>query len=207
MVDHFILFDNVQYTERDWRNRNRVKTAQGITWLTVPIKDNSIRNKRIYEIEIDGAEWISSHLELIRRNYTRAKFYDEVYPLVIKLFEEFQGRFLLSDINEISINYIANLLKIQTNITAARFEFPTEFDSNEKLIYLCMKYNADFYLSGPSAKAYLDKDMFQRNSIQLGFVEYMTLQYHQPWGEFVPNLSILDALFNVGIAKVREVLK
>ena len=207
MVDKFVLFDNVQYTERDWRNRNRIKTAQGTTWLTIPIENNSLRGRLICEIEAKGKEWGESHLEIIRRNYSRARFFDEVFPVVTDLFGKFKKLSMLTEINEVSINYISELLSIRTKILPARYKLPPELDANDKLIYICKKENASFYLSGPKAKSYLNVEKFRSNAVQFGFIEYASLEYPQPWGNFVSNLSIIDVLFNLGIEHTREKLK
>ena len=81
-VDHFVILDDVQFTKRDWRNRNLIKTSQGTQWITVPVISKGKYDQKINEVLIDGNSWRQEHLNSFKANYSRAKYFDQIYQLL-----------------------------------------------------------------------------------------------------------------------------
>ncbi len=197
LVDEFIIYDEVQYTRRDWRNRNKIKTKNGAIWLTVPVKAKGKYYQKIRDTEIDGSSWKEIHWKTIKANYSRAPFFKNFAEKIenIYLFEEFTH---LSKLNRRLISEICCYLKIKTKIRDS-FEFKLAEDRNERLLRICKDTNASEYISGPSAKNYIDEKIFINNNIKLTFADYSNYgEYNQLWGLFENNLSILDLIFNYG---------
>jgi len=200
MVDEFMLFDEAQYTRRDWRNRNKIKTPQGAQWLTIPVQVKGKFHQRIDETLVSDAAWIDDHLKSIKHNYARAGAFKEVYPVLEELYRSLTPLTRLSDVNYALLRGLSDLLGIKTPLT-----WSTDYDSVEgktdRLISLCQQAGADEYISGPSARAYMDHDLFERSGIKLTYVDYSGYpEYPQIYPPFDHGVSLLDLLLNVGIA-------
>jgi hypothetical protein len=196
-VDEFILFDDMQYTRRDWRNRNQIKTPQGLHWLTVPVKVKGKYHQSIRETEIDGTEWAPQHWKALCQNYRRAKHFDEVAAWLEPIFlAEPPGH--LSTLNRTLIEAVCRFLGIKTIITNS-WDYELEEGKTERLAGLCAQAGGARYVSGPSAKDYIDENVFTERGLDLAWFAYGGYPpYPQLWGEFVHNVSILDLLFNCG---------
>ena len=198
-VDEFILYDDVQFTRRDWRNRNRIKTPQGVQWLSIPV-GKSI-HRRIRDVEV-CAPWRENHWETLERNYRQALSFNETAEWLQPLYLESQIT-NLSDINKSLIEAICDKLGIKTRITSSS-DYELIGDRNERLVNLCLQTTATHYVSGPAAKAYLDSQKFSENSISVDWFDYSEQNpYPQLWGGFVEGLSVLDGLFNIGSKLMR----
>ena len=196
-VDEFIIYDEMQYTRRDWRNRNKIKTQNGPIWLSVPVKVKGKYYQKIRDTEIDGSAWKNNHWKTIKTNYCKAPFFKIFAERIenIYCFEEFTH---LSKLNRRLINEICSFLKIKTKIRDS-FEFELSADRNDRLVGICKQTNATEYISGPSAKNYLDEKFFNNNNITVSFADYSNYcEYRQLWGGFENNLSVLDLIFNYG---------
>lgn len=193
-MDEFILYDDVQFTKNDWRNRNRIKTSQGLQWLTIPV-GKSIHRK-IRDVEVT-ALWRESHWKALVTNYRRANGFEEVAEWLQPLF--FESRLTnLSQINREFIDVVSKKIGISTRITNSN-DYELSGNRIERLQNLCLQANATHYVSGPAAQAYLDKESFSEKTLTLEWFKYPPQKpYPQLWGEFVANLSILDLLLNVG---------
>lgn len=202
-VDTFVLYDNVQYTNRDWRNRNRIKTAQGIKWLSIPVESGEIGRRNIKDIRVFDSSWSHNHLETIRRNYSKAEFFDECFPTLRDLYNSISKSLYLSEINEFLLREICRLLEIRTEIVVARFDFDNTLTANEKLIEICKLFKSNMYVSGPAARAYLNEDEFSGQGIGVQYFQYRNRVYKQLWGDFQPGLSVVDELFNSGFLTLR----
>lgn len=195
-VDQFIFYDDVQYTKNDWRNRNKIKTKDGLFWVTIPI---GARNERlIYEVEIDDQSWAKKHWETIKQSYSMAPYFN-TYK---EFFEDvYLGarRTNLSDLNQYLIKTISKeFLGIQTEFRDSR-EFQPEGKKLDRLINLLKKAKADLYLSGPTARDYIDETWFQDEGIELVFKDYTGYpEYPQLFPPFEHAVSIIDILFNCG---------
>ncbi len=196
-VDELILYDDMQYTRRDWRNRNKIKTPQGLQWLTVPVKVKGKFHQRIRDTEIDGTDWQASHWKALRANYSRAAHTDAIVTTLAPLYLD-AAYTHLSVLNRALIDWVCAYLGIQTRITDSSAYQLVE-GKTERLVDLCRQVGATEYISGPAARAYLDDALFLDAGITVTFFEYHGYApYPQLWGDFVPDVSVLDLLFNCG---------
>ena len=195
-VDLFLFYDDVQYTTRDWRTRNRIKTAARPAWLTIPV--GADRNRLVCEVAINDDRWAEKHWKTIRHAYARAPFFAH--------YEEFfRERYMgtrwdnLSAFNQaMTVGIARNLLGITTAFRDSR-EFRSEGRRLDKLLDLLEKASATTYVTGPSAASYIDAERFREAGIDLiykdysGYPEYP--QFHPP---FEHGVSVIDLLFHTG---------
>ena len=198
MVDEFILLDEVQYTKRDWRNRNRIKTAQGPTWLTIPVQVKGRYHQRIDEVEIADRGWAERHWQTLRQAYASAACFDVLADQVAAVYEDASGLQRLSDVNRLVLDALCPLLGIETAITWST-DYASTGSKTERLATLCEQAGADEYVSGPAAGDYLEEDEFASRGIAVRWMDYEGYpEYPQVHPPFDPAVSILDLLFNVG---------
>jgi hypothetical protein len=196
-VDEFILYDDMQYTRRDWRNRNRIKTPQGLQWLTVPVKVKGKYLQTIRETEIDGTRWRNEHWTALCRNYRRALQFDVIAERLEPLY--LQGEYsFLSHLNRTFIEWVCAQLGIRTKISNS-WDYQLGEGRTERLVNLCLQAGGGEYVSGPAAREYIDASVFSDRGIKLSWFDYSEYAaYPQLWGEFQHGVSILDLLFNCG---------
>jgi hypothetical protein len=196
-VDEFILYDDVQYTIRDWRNRNIIKTSSGPLWLTIPVEVKGMYFQKIKDTRISDLTWWRKHWASIVHSYSRAKH----FPMQKELFEELYSRAadkLLSHVNYRFIVAICRILGISTTISWS-MDYKLIGDKTERLVHLCQQAGATAYLSGPSAKAYLDEDLFRNEGIAVSYMDYSGYpEYTQLYPPFQSQVSIIDLIFNEG---------
>lgn len=195
-VDEFIFYDDVQYTNRDWRNRNKIKTPNGLLWLSVPVGED--RNRLICEVEIPDDAWQKKHWQSILQFYAKAPFFDE-YRF---FFENFYMNEKHANLSDMNINLIK---KICSEILGIRTVFRNSGEFNllgkkeNRMLELLEKTGATHYLSGPAAKSYIDERNFAAKDIKLEWMDYSGYpEYRQLFGKFEHGVSILDLIFNVG---------
>jgi hypothetical protein len=202
-VDLFIFHDDLQYTKGDWRNRNKIKTPNGLVWLTVPVKYEHT-SQRICDTRIDYSQkWREKHLNQFRANYSKTGFLLEA----MNLWEEglsFEDP-TISQLNIRLVRLISGYLGIRTPL-ALSSEYAATGTKTDRLIQLIRKVEATAYLSGPNAEVYLNKSLFRDHGIRLEYKKYDYPAYPQPWGEFVGMVSVMDLIANVG-PKARNYLK
>lgn len=197
MVDEFILFDDMQYTRRDWRNRNLIKTKDGLKWLTIPVEVKGKYYQKIKDTKVSSISWGEDHWKTIRHNYSAASHFREFRDIFEPLYCECQEEFL-SRINYRFLKAICGILNINTKISWA-MDYPLLEGKTERLIGLCKSAGAAHYLSGPAAKDYIDEKLFKKEGISLSYMDYSGYPpYSQLYGEFAHNVSIMDLLFNEG---------
>lgn len=196
-VDEFILYDDMQYTRRDWRNRNQIKTPLGQQWLTIPVLVKGKYFQKIRDTEIDGNDWISSHWKSLEQNYRRSPHYYEIAEWLEPLyFNDVHTQ--ISSLNRSFIEAICSYLGIRTRITNS-WDYELVEGQTERLASLCLQAGGGEYISGPAAKDYLDENVFLDSDIKLTWFDYSGYQpYSQLWGEFIHGVTILDLLFNCG---------
>lgn len=196
-VDEFILYDDMQYTRRDWRNRNQIKTPQGLQWLTVPVKVKGKYHQTIRETEIDGADWAGTHWKTIVLNYRRAPHFEEVAAVFEPFYRQHQY-IHLSVLNRELIEAVCGYLGITTKISNS-WDYQLIEGKTERLADLCSKAGGTEYISGPAAKDYIEEHLFTERGIKLSWFDYAGYpEYPQLWGEFTHGVTILDLLFNCG---------
>ncbi|GAB2492638.1 WbqC family protein [Pseudoxanthomonas sangjuensis] len=196
-VDEFIVYDCVQYTKNDWRNRNQIKTAQGKAWLTVPVRQHSLE-QTIEQTEVADASCFRKHWTSFRQSYARAPHLDYCRERLEPIFLELGGCRLLSQVNLRTIKAICDMLGIGTIIRDAR-EYDLVGDRNERLVNLCRQAGASTYLSGAAARAYLDETLFSSEGIAVEWMRYDGYpEYAQPHPPFDHHVSVLDLLAVTG---------
>lgn len=196
-VDEFILFDDMQYTRRDWRNRNKIKTPQGIKWLSVPVRVKGRYHQTIRETEIDGDKWSKSHWNSFTQHYRRASHFTEVAEFIEPIYTQNQYTHL-SLLNNTFIEAICGFLGIQTKITNSS-DYRLVDGKTERLVDLCIQAGGTEYISGPAAKGYIQEQAFSDQGITLTWFDYAGYsEYPQLWGPFTHEVTILDLLFNCG---------
>jgi hypothetical protein len=196
-VDEFILYDDMQYTRRDWRNRNQLKTPQGVKWLTVPVQVKGKYNQTIKDTEIDGSDWASTHWKAWSQNYRRTSYFDEIATWLEPLYVA-ETYTHLSPLNRRFIEAVCNYLGIKTVISNS-WDYALLDGKTERLADLCLQAGGTEYISGPAAKNYIEESAFRERDIKLTWFDYGGYpEYPQLWDEFTHEISILDLLFNCG---------
>jgi hypothetical protein len=196
-VDEVILYDDMQYTRRDWRNRNRIKTPRGLQWLTVPVRAKGKYHQKIRETEIDDPDWAQAHWKTLFQNYRRAPCFDEVAKWLEPLYLS-HAYTHLSHLNRSFLEAICKYLGITTRLSNS-WDYELVDGKTERLANLCIQSGGTEYISGPSAKDYIQESAFSERGIKLTWFDYSGYpEYPQLWGEFEHAVSVLDLLFNCG---------
>lgn len=202
-VDIFIFFDDVDFTKRDWRTRNKIKTPNGDIWLTVPVK-KAPRGTKIFEIEISqDINWQEKHYQTIKQYYKKTKYFDDYKWILEEIYVKKKWN-NLSEFNIFTTKLLAEILGIET-IFINSLDLETTGNKDDKLIDLCKKVNGDFYLSGPAAKNYIENEKFKKEGIQLAYIKYDYPEYSQKIGDFNHYVTILDVLFNCGEESYKKI--
>lgn len=201
--DIFVIYDEVQYTKNDWRNRNLIKTKNGIQWLTIAVRQERL-NQKIYETKVFKHNWAKKHISTLQSNYAKAPYFKDYKDEIFNVYENTTNN--LSQINRALIEVICSILKINTKIICSRTLNLTG-NKQERLIKACKILKADTYLSGNAAKSYINEIVFEQNNIQVEWMNYSNYkEYHQLFPPFEHGVSILDLIFNEG-PKARQYLK
>jgi WbqC-like protein family len=204
LADLFIFYDDVQFTKNDWRNRNKIKTVKGVEWLSVPCGTNLKR--LICEVELKDYTWQSRHWMKIADAYRDTAYFEKFSSF----FEDFYTNNIwqnLSDMNQYLIRKIAReMLGMTTEVTDSR-AYGLIKHKGERVLELLEKVGATEYLSGSSAKSYLDPEEFKRRGIKLTWMDYSGYpEYRQLYPPFVHEVSVIDLIFNEG-PNARKYLK
>ena len=202
-VDLFVLLDTVQFKKNEWQNRNRVRTAQGWQWLTVPVRHRFPTMIREVRIDESGA-WRRKHREALRLLYARAPFRQAVLPALETLLEEpFSD---LAALNERTVRLLSGLLGVRTPIVLASSIDGLPEGADDRLIALCRRFGCSTYLAGPGGQAYMDLEAYRRAAVRVEFQAFRHPVYPQAHPGFEPDLSAVDLLMNCGpgaIVRVR----
>jgi hypothetical protein len=193
--DIFIFLDNVQFKKNEFQNRNKIKTAQGWMWLTVPVLYKY--PEHIDEVKINSRiDWRKKHVRALEINYQKAPYFPDLFPQVEYFYAEDSE--LISEKNRASVLMLLRMLgtRKETEVASALGHLPEE--PSERLAAICESVKADTYLSGAGGKGYLDLEPFNKKGIKVLFQDFTHPVYLQLYGDFIPNLSLLDLLFNCG---------
>lgn len=194
-VDEFILLDDVQYTH-DWRNRNRIKTKEGLKWLTIPVRLNSLQD-RIKDVRVVNDAWRRKHWTAFQHNYSRAVYFEVYKDWLRQLYLEEDDSYL-TRINHRFLTAINSVLGISTKLSWSS-DYAVEGKKDERVLNLCKAAGATHYISGPAAKAYLDEKKFSAAGIVLRWMDYSGYpEYRQLYPPFEHGVTILDLLLNEG---------
>jgi len=203
--DLFVFLDRVQYKEREFQNRNKIRTADGWMWLTVPVISSGQGRQGISEVRIDNSvNWTHEHWESLKVWYGKAEYFSEHAPFFEEVYRKKWD--WLVDINLVFIRYCLNYLTIDTPIT---FEsaLKTEKNKTERIIEICQEVHADTYLSGTGGKEYLEEEKFPQANIKLMYQDFKHPVYRQQFmkgqEDFLPYMSVIDLMFNAGPASAK----
>lgn len=195
-VDEFIFLDDVQYTVRDWRNRNRIRLRQGgATWLTIPVLGG--RDQRIADVQVDDSQgWRRKHLESLRHNYGKTPFFERFFPALSE--QLLAAGTSLSEIDIRLTELVCDWLECRRPFHRSS-ELSPQGSKDDRLIDLVRKIGGTYYLSGPAAQAYIQPEKFESAGIALAWADYGGYpEYEQIATPFDPFVSVLDLLFAVG---------
>ena len=193
----FVIYDDVQYDKHGWRNRNRIKTANGIQWITVPVIVNFKEHLLINEVKIDNKiNWRKKHLFSIRQNYSKAPFFKEYINIFEEAYSE-EWEYLV-DIDLHFILKLAECLGLGDKEIVRASSLDVIGNRIERLIRICKTFNANTFYEGASGKNYVDETYFTEHGIKVEYQDYKHPVYNQLYGDFIPYLSVIDLLFNHG---------
>jgi hypothetical protein len=197
-ADVFVIYDDAQFNKEDFQHRNKIRIYHGWKWLTVPVEKklipiNEIKIKN--EIMTKKIKWSDAHFENIRENYKHA---DHFIAYEKDLKEIFNGECdKLIDLNMKIINFLMEAFNIRKKLVFSS-EFGFTSKSSERLVEMVEALGGDIYLSGPMGRSYLDISMFEKKGIKVEFQDFTHPIYKQIYEGFLPNMSVIDALFNLG---------
>jgi hypothetical protein len=187
----------MQFTRRDWRNRNKIKTSNGSMWLTIPVEVKGKYFQKINETNASSRRWAADHWKSICLNYSKSKYFKDYKNIFEPLYLNVNTN-NLSEINMMFITEICSILNISTQINKSS-EYTLIQGKTERLIQLCKQTGSNIYYSGPSAKNYLDEYLLQVENIEVKYIDFSGYkQYDQLYGEFDHYVSIIDLIFNEG---------
>jgi hypothetical protein len=197
-VDEFILYDDMQYTRRDWRNRNQIKTPKGVQWLTIPVKVKGRFHQKIRDTEIDDKNWASDHWKALTNNYRRAPHFGEIAAWLEPLYMDAMWTHL-SPLNRRFVEAVCDYLGVKTRVKSS-WDYTLRLGGKtERLADICAQAGGAEYVSSPSARKYIEERVFADRDIKLTWFDYSGYsEYPQLWGEFIHGVTILDLLFNCG---------
>lgn len=194
--DIFVFYDDVQYTKQDWRNRNRIKTKNGTIWITVPVQNVRLHTL-IKDVEIKkNSLWNIKHWKTIKQEYQKAPFF-KIYESFFQEIYDWQWR-RLADLDIFLTKEICQFLGIRHVQFYRSSELPVGGIKTDRLVSLCRWFGVNRYLSGPSARNYIEHEKFITAGIKLDYITYDYPEYPQLHGPFDPYVSIIDLLFNCG---------
>jgi len=193
--DVFVVLDTVQFSKNGWQNRNKIKTPQGAALLTAPVHGNL--DEPLHAIRIDNtAPWRRKHARAIEQNYRKAAYFDDYWPAIREFYE--RDWELLCELNGAMLDYFMKALGITTPVRYAS-QLHVTGEATERLVNLIKAVGGDAYYSGAYAlDVYLDEAQLKDAGIDLVLQEWRAPVYPQLYGEFIPDLSIIDLLFNCG---------
>jgi hypothetical protein len=195
--DEYVVFDSAQYVKRHWHNRNRIKTADGVQWLTIPVAVKGRFEQPIDQVEIEKP-WAEKHWRTLELAYRHAPFFEQLAPTIKAWYERADKQERLTDVNAIFLHGITGLLGLKTRIVRDTV-YPSQGRKTEWLLEIARAARADRYLSGPSARAYLDESLFASAGIAVEWMDYEGyLEHPQLHGGFEQTVTVLDLLFNTG---------
>lgn len=206
-ADLYVVLDDVQFVNNGkecWHRRDKIKTAQGEQWITVGVQKTPLGTKICDVLLNNNNNWRENNLNLLKENYKKAAFFAEIMPYMEKLYSYETDKLL--DFNMQSINLLLDLLGISVDSVFAS-SIPTKGKSNELLVEILQSVKATDYLSGVGARSYYVPEFYSDAGINVLWQDFQHPVYPQLFGDFIPNLSSIDLLFNCGIEESRKILR
>jgi hypothetical protein len=200
-ADVFVFYDDVQYDKHGWRNRNRIKTPTGSQWITIPVQAKGNVEEKLLLKDIRFApnqDWQKKHAATIKQNYKKAPFFDAYWPAIEPFFATKYE--LLCDLTIETTLALAKILGIEKTRFVRSSDLGVTGERTARLISILHAVGADRYISGPSAREYIEDDRFAEAKIDLEYIVYDYPEYEQLYPPYDPQVSILDLLFMKGPA-------
>ncbi|MBL4933548.1 WbqC family protein [Clostridium paridis] len=202
--DKFVVLDEVQFEKNSFTNRNRIKTSNGALWLSVPIKMNGHMDKTIKTMEIDNKyNWKDKHWKSIYLNYKKTQYFHHYSDFLEDVYKREWSN--LVDLTEYMNKFFLSELRIKTKIYY-QSNIETKEKKQELIVELCKKLNCDTFVFGKLGRSYADRSYFGKNNINIYFQEYNHPTYNQAWDDFIPNIAIIDLLFNVSKDEALDII-
>lgn len=197
-VDEFILYDDVQYTRRDWRNRNKIMTPNGPIWLSIPMDTKGKYYQKINEAKVIDNSWVEKHKKSIQINYAHAEYFEKYKNRIFDIYDACKDEEYISKINYRFLTELCDILGINTHITWSS-DYDLAEGKTERLVKLVQDVGGNYYLSGPAAKDYIIPELFEEAGIELDWMKYEGYsEYHQLGNRFEHAVSIIDLIFCEG---------
>ena len=174
VADTLVYLDDVQFTRRDWRNRNVIAGGRETKWMTIPLKNSGNYHSLVHEMTVSDQRWWESHLSLLESTYHSQKFFSSFLTEIKSVYQNLDGIDSLASINRRLNEWIFSALEITTSVRDSR-EIPSQLKKSERLVEICKFIGADEYVTGPAAKVYLDETLFDANSIKVRWIDYSKL--------------------------------
>lgn len=198
LADEYCIFDSVQYSKKGFDNRNRILTAHGVRWLSVPVESANHREKSCKEIKICSSNWPRKHIRSIAQAYGNARYFDNYMAelenlLAVRRYER------LAELNEAILIWGMRKFEIDRRVVRAS-DFDFKGRKSELVLDMCHQLGASSYIFGGQGRSYADLDAFERAGVEVGFLDYRYPVYDQGAPQFVTNLSFIDILFHEGPA-------
>jgi hypothetical protein len=204
LADQFILLDSVQFEKNSFTNRNKIKTSNGPAWLTIPVEMKGHLDKRIVDIQMDAkSPWKKKHWTSLLMNYKKSPYFSRYEAFFESYYKTETNN--LSDFISASSNFFFQELNIQLPGKKLS-EMNIESKKQDLIIDLCKSTEANAFIFGSQGKEYADQELFKSNGINICFQEYKHPIYPQLWGAFEPFMGIVDALFNLGPERTKEII-
>jgi len=191
-VDEFVIYDSVQYTKNDWRNRNLIKIPHETQWLTIPVYHKL--DQKIKDTVVADDKWNTKHWNTLVQFYSKARYFDYYKPLFEELYMNINTIYL-SEINRVFLEAICKVLDIKTKIIDSSL-FELSGDKTQRIANICKELDADTYLSGSAAKDYMNMELME--GITVEWMRYDYPEYDQLYPPFIHGVTILDMIFNEG---------
>lgn len=198
LSDSFVFLDDAQFSKNSFINRNKIRTPQGENWITLPVQSSGKFGQNINEVEITNYNVTKRKiLSSIKMNYSKARYFSDYFGEFEDIFNKNEGN--LSNLNIDLILLINKILNINTKVVLSSHLDNIQTNSTERLISICKKMNCSIYFSGFGGSKYQDENLFAENNIELKKTDFIHPLYPQLWGDFIPNLSVIDLIFNCGV--------
>lgn len=194
-VDHFILLDDVQFIRRGWQHRDQIKSRNGLVWLTLSVQKGDF-HQAVNQVTLSIDEkWIENNLNLIKDCYGKARYFDEIFPIVESIYRAGHSRMI--DLNYDFLTLALKYFDIDISMSYAS-QYAVKLKGTERLVSLVQETEGQVYLTGTGSKNYLEEDVFAKAGLTVTWQQFMHPEYYQLYGKFEAMLSCLDILFNCG---------
>jgi hypothetical protein len=198
-ADEFVILDDVQFTRRDWRNRNRIVQNGKAHWLTIPVATKGAYDAAVNTIAIADNSWARKHWASIRHAYAKAPYFRDFAALLEVTYAQAAELVLLSKVNELFLRTLSSALELTTEFLRAEHIARLSDTPTGRLVEICLARGATTYVSGPAAKSYIEHAQFKKAGIALAYASYDGYPiYDQAMEPFEHGVSMLDVMFRCG---------